>query len=49
MQDYLEDNYSNVDVRLTRSTDIFIELSERANIANRFDADVFISNHVNAG
>jgi N-acetylmuramoyl-L-alanine amidase len=49
MQDYLQDNYSNVQIRLTRSTDIFIELSERANIANQFDADVFISNHVNAG
>lgn len=49
VQSYLEDNYTGHEVKLTRSTDVFVELSERANIANKFDADVFISNHVNAG
>ena len=49
MKDYLDENYSNVQVKLTRLTDVFIELSERADIANEYDADVFISNHVNAG
>lgn len=49
MQDYLDENYTDHEVTLTRSTDVYIDLSERANIANKIDADVFISNHVNAG
>lgn len=32
-------------VTLTRSTDIFLELSERTDIANRSDADAFVSIH----
>lgn len=49
MKAYLDKNYSGHNTSLTRSTDIFLELSERANIANRAGADAFISNHVNAG
>ncbi|WP_153123297.1 N-acetylmuramoyl-L-alanine amidase [Peribacillus tepidiphilus] len=49
MQDYLNDHYTGFEVKLTRSTDVFIELSKRADIANAYKADVFISNHVNAG
>ncbi|MFJ8266816.1 N-acetylmuramoyl-L-alanine amidase [Peribacillus asahii] len=49
MKEYLEDNYTGHEVQLTRSTDVFHELSKRAKIANDYDADVFISNHVNAG
>lgn len=49
MKEYLEENYTGHNVELTRTTDVFHELSKRADIANDFDADVFISNHVNAG
>lgn len=45
----MEQNYQNIEVRLTRSTDAFISLSERAKRANSWGADIFVSIHVNAG
>ncbi|XWN51250.1 N-acetylmuramoyl-L-alanine amidase [Anoxybacillus flavithermus] len=41
--------YEGVEVHYTRTDDRFLELSERAEIANKLKADYFISVHINAG
>ncbi|WP_208587945.1 N-acetylmuramoyl-L-alanine amidase family protein [Gracilibacillus suaedae] len=41
--------YPGIQVKLSRTTDKFLSLSERANLANSWGADYFISVHINAG
>lgn len=45
---YIEKNFSDVKVIYTRSTDTFVELYKRAQIANDAKANLFISIHCNA-
>ncbi|MEK4879505.1 MULTISPECIES: N-acetylmuramoyl-L-alanine amidase [Paenibacillus] len=45
----LEGNYDGVQVLLSRSSDVFLELKERTDIANKAGVDVTVSVHCNAG
>lgn len=44
----IEENFKDVKVIYTRTTDVFVELEDRAQIANKNKADLFISIHCNA-
>lgn len=48
LEKYITENIKDVKVILTRRTDVFVELEDRAKIANDNNADLFISIHCNA-
>lgn len=48
LQSKLE-KYPDIQVRLSRTTDQYVTLTQRANNANAWNADLFISIHINAG
>lgn len=45
---YIERNYKDVSVIYTRKRDVYLTLNQRAKIANKANADLFISIHVDA-
>jgi N-acetylmuramoyl-L-alanine amidase len=47
MGEYLEHSVKNLKVIYTRKSDVYVDLNERAEIANRNKADLFISIHAN--
>ncbi len=48
LEKYINENIKDVKVILTRRTDVFVELEDRALVANNNNADLFISIHCNA-
>ncbi|WP_085524302.1 N-acetylmuramoyl-L-alanine amidase [Tuberibacillus sp. Marseille-P3662] len=48
IQTILNNNYNNVEVKMSRTTDTFVSLDQRTNEANAWDADYFLSIHCNA-
>lgn len=49
IRDILEKEYSNVSVRMSRTGDTTVSLTQRSNMANSWGADFLYSVHVNSG
>ncbi|GAA0359147.1 N-acetylmuramoyl-L-alanine amidase family protein [Bacillus horti] len=49
IRDMLNSEYQGVEVRMTRDSDVFVGLSQRAALANQWGANYFMSIHINAG
>mgnify|MGYP001282240134 CR=1 FL=1 len=45
----LQQEYPEIEVRLSRDKDVFVSLGERVALANQWGADLVLSIHVNAG
>ncbi|WP_175074002.1 N-acetylmuramoyl-L-alanine amidase [Terribacillus sp. AE2B 122] len=45
----LKENYNDIEVMMSRTDDVFISLSERASMADKRGAELFVSIHINAG
>lgn len=48
LRERLREKFESTKLIMTRDTDVFIPLEERTAIANREDADLFVSLHINA-
>lgn len=49
LKSILLNDYEYVNVQMTRESDVFVDLNKRADLANGWGADYFISIHINAG
>lgn len=48
IRDILQREYQNSEVRLSRTTDVYLTLAERARLANAWGANLLLSVHINA-
>ncbi|WP_067843642.1 N-acetylmuramoyl-L-alanine amidase [Amphibacillus sediminis] len=49
LRDYLTSHYQDISIRMSRTSDQSIALSERTRMANQWGADFYLSIHINAG
>lgn len=49
IREILENEYENIEIKMSRTTDQTVSLSERTNAANNWNAHYYLSIHINAG